>query len=232
LSAAISTDLKTPANALDTEQQILEAALIVFSRKGRDGARMQEIADLAGINKALLHYYFRSKNGLYERVFAHVLEKLVESFGTRLSDAQDFSGLLHAVIDGYIDFVAGNLAVMRLMVTEHLAGGERIAERLWMMMQSADSPPRIFVERMSQAAARGEIRHVDPHQTLITIISSCVFFFLIFPTVEAIVPLAKADRLAFIRQRKKHLYDLVSRSLLPDTPDSRTNPERETPTDR
>ncbi|NNE47360.1 MAG: helix-turn-helix transcriptional regulator, partial [Rhodothermales bacterium] len=68
MSAATSTDLKAPADALDTEQQILEAALNVFSRKGRDGARMQEIADLAGINKALLHYYFRSKNGLYERV--------------------------------------------------------------------------------------------------------------------------------------------------------------------
>ena len=56
----------------ETENSIFEAALDVFSRKGKDGARMQEIADAAGINKAMLHYYFRSKDLLYESVFGHV----------------------------------------------------------------------------------------------------------------------------------------------------------------
>ena len=51
----------TQSEPQETEQRIFEAALTVFSRKGRDGARMQEIADLAGINRALLHYYFRTK---------------------------------------------------------------------------------------------------------------------------------------------------------------------------
>ena len=49
-----------------TEQRILEAARRVFTRKGMAGARMQEVADEAGINKALLHYYFRDKQRLFE----------------------------------------------------------------------------------------------------------------------------------------------------------------------
>ena len=54
---------------LSTEEKILNAAKKVFLTKGMDGARMQDIADEAGINKALLHYYFRSKDKLFEQIF-------------------------------------------------------------------------------------------------------------------------------------------------------------------
>ncbi len=53
----------------DTEEQILKAARKLFENKGFNGARMQEIADEAGINKSLLHYYFRSKEGLFDQIF-------------------------------------------------------------------------------------------------------------------------------------------------------------------
>ena len=58
----------------ETEKRILQAATEVFLQKGMGGARMQEIADKAGINKAMLHYYFRSKDRLYEQVFTGQLE--------------------------------------------------------------------------------------------------------------------------------------------------------------
>ena len=57
---------------LTTEERILTAARQVFLSRGMDGARMQDIADEAGINKALLHYYFRSKDQLFERIFLEV----------------------------------------------------------------------------------------------------------------------------------------------------------------
>lgn len=199
----------------ETEERILEAALQVFSMKGKDGARMQEIADLAGINKALLHYYFRSKDGLYDRVFEYVITKLVRSFGQELREAQDFFEMLRIFIDSYIDFVRDNLAVMRLMVAEHLAGGERVRERIRAMMESPGSPPRLFLERVTQAASRGEIRPADPHQTLITILSCCVFFFLILPTVETFVPAAREDRDVFIENRKDHVFDVLAAFLRP-----------------
>ena len=52
-----------------TEQKILDAAEVVFHEKGFDGARMQEIADKATINKGLLHYYFKSKDALFDAIF-------------------------------------------------------------------------------------------------------------------------------------------------------------------
>ena len=60
-----------------TEEKILDAAMEVFIQKGKAGARMQEIADEAGINKALLHYYYRSKDKLFESVFGVVVKKLI-----------------------------------------------------------------------------------------------------------------------------------------------------------
>lgn len=208
---------KTPEPETDTEEKILDAALIVFSTKGKDGARMQEIADLAGTNKALLHYYFRSKDRLYDAVFDHVLGKLVQSFGPRLQTASSFGEMVRIFIDTYVDFVADNLPVMRLMVTEHLSGGSQVTSRLKAMMESEGAPPRVFVESMSRAIKRGEIRAADPHQTLITILSSCIFFFVIFPTVQAIVPLAARKPHAFIEQRKRHIADLILHSLRSET---------------
>ena len=68
-----------------TEQRILEAAQQVFTRDGFDGARMQEIAETAGINKALLHYYFRSKKRLFEKV----LEEKMRAFLPEISAPAD-----------------------------------------------------------------------------------------------------------------------------------------------
>ena len=64
-----------------TEEKIFEAATDVFIEKGLDGARMQDIADHAGINKALLHYYFRTKDRLFEAVFTKLAKKMFSRFG-------------------------------------------------------------------------------------------------------------------------------------------------------
>ena len=62
----------SPDRDRDTEQRILDAAHVVFIRRGTAGARMQEIAEEAGVNKALVHYYFRNKSRLGEAVFRRV----------------------------------------------------------------------------------------------------------------------------------------------------------------
>ena len=63
-----------------TEEKIFEAATDVFVEKGLDGARMQDIADHAGINKALLHYYFRTKDKLFNAVFEMIAKKIFKKF--------------------------------------------------------------------------------------------------------------------------------------------------------
>jgi TetR/AcrR family transcriptional regulator len=193
----------------DTERQIFEAALEVFSRKGRDGARMQEIADTAGINRTLLHYYFRTKQQLYETCFGHCFERFMQTFGHWLSDTGSFADTLRGFIDGYIDFVREHRQVMRLMLNENLSGGTLLGEHLEAAFENEGFPQRIMENQIRSAIARGEIRDVDPKQTLLTIVSACLFFFVTRPTVMYLNPLAREDFDAFVEERKRHVFDVL-----------------------
>ena len=86
----------------ETEKKIFLAALEVFGREGRNGARMQQIADLAGINKALVHYYFRSKDKLYEEVLSYVVDHFLTDLGRTLENSDK---ILLKIANQSLDFL-------------------------------------------------------------------------------------------------------------------------------
>src|SRR5688572_31479086 len=94
---------RPPAPDRETEQRILEAARAVFIRRGTAGARMQEIAAEAGVNQALLHYYFRTKDRLAQAVFREAAGRLVPAamrvLGSDLSLGDKVEGFVHLYID-------------------------------------------------------------------------------------------------------------------------------------
>jgi TetR/AcrR family transcriptional regulator len=203
----------------DTEDRILEAALHAFARKGRDGARTQEIADAAGINKAMLHYYFRNKERLYEAVFLYVFRKLMASFGHTVIDAPTFEETLRALIDGYIGFISQNLDVVRFLVNENLSGAPVMGPYLKQMLEASEPTlPRAVVSKISMAVESGELREVDPFQTLLTILSACVFPFVIAPTVSQIGGAAGRESSEFLAERRRHVFDLLYHGLKRPSP--------------
>jgi TetR/AcrR family transcriptional regulator len=204
------------ADYSDTEQDIFDAALRVFARDGKRGARMQEIANAAGINKAMLHYYFRDKETLYEEVFGFTMQRFMASFGESLKKAPTFEETLRAFIDGYVDFVRANENAMRLMVNENLTGGSLLGTHLREATRAGDAPPKILVETIASAAEAGEIRAVDPNHTVLSVISTCLFFFVARPTVQIMHPSAEDDWDAFVETRKDHLFDLIYHGLAPN----------------
>jgi TetR/AcrR family transcriptional regulator len=198
-----------------TESRIFDAARRVFGRKGRDGARMQEIADEAGINRALLHYYFRSKQGLFEAVFARMFEQFLHSFDTVLEPGQPFADLLSRFVDHYIDYAIEHQDMIRLIVGENLRGASILGEALARAKQTEGSMPNRLENAIRAAAARGEIREVDPQHTLLTIISACLHFIVMKPTVQSMNHEAQEDFAAFTEARKRHIADLLLRGLRP-----------------
>jgi len=205
-----------PADYSETERAIFDAALQVFARDGRHGARMQAIADVADINKAMLHYYFRDKETLYGEVFAFTMQRFMASFGASLREAPTFEETLRVFIDKYVEFVRSNEDAVRLMVHENLSGGTLLGEHLREFRQSGDAPPDILARKIEAAIDAGEIRPVDPHHTVLSVVSTCVFFFVAKPTVEVMHPDAD-DWPAFTAERKEHLFDLIYRGLAPRT---------------
>jgi AcrR family transcriptional regulator len=95
--------------SLSTEEAILESARKVFESKGFDGARMQEISDRAGINRALLHYYFRTKEKMFERIFDEALERFMPLLSTWDQDLEEsWERKLRRFIITFITFLKAN----------------------------------------------------------------------------------------------------------------------------
>ncbi len=94
---------------ISTEAAILEAARKVFEEKGFDGARMQEISDRAGINRALLHYYFRSKERMFEKIFDEALDRFIPLLSTWDQDLEEsWEWKLKRFIKTFMIFLKGN----------------------------------------------------------------------------------------------------------------------------
>ncbi|HGY55741.1 MAG TPA: TetR family transcriptional regulator [Caldithrix abyssi] len=203
-------------NSLDKEELILKTAMDVFIEKGRHGAKMQEIADRAGINKALLHYYFRTKEKLYAKIFEYLINKnLSELF--ELFDADlPFADFLRFFISGYMDVINKNPKIPLFMLKELSEGGGTVKAILTNLRNSGKLDKNKIVKKIEQAVKDGEIAPVDPLQLIGTVIGSCLFFFIAEPIFKTIfIEEDNFDRQAFIEQRKEAVYQTILYGILP-----------------
>src|SRR5689334_3493425 len=157
-----------------TEEKILSAARNVFLKKGMAGARMQDIADEAGINKAMLHYYFRSKEKLFERIFM----ELSQRFFPRLimifeSDESLFRKIEMFVVE-YIDQMRQTPYLPIFVLNEINRQPETFIRK---MMGNEKPPVKRFFGSVQQEIKKGIIKPIDPPQLLLNIISLCIFPF-------------------------------------------------------
>ncbi|UCG28570.1 MAG: TetR/AcrR family transcriptional regulator, partial [Bacteroidales bacterium] len=107
-----------------TEALIFEAAKRVFGRKGLDGARMQEIADEAGINKALLHYYFRTKEKLFEAVLTDIFQSFFPKAMVIMADPDiSIREKIEQFVNIYISLIQENPYMPGFMAHELTKGG-------------------------------------------------------------------------------------------------------------
>ena len=201
----------------DTERKIFEAATDVFLQKGKDGARMQEIASQAGINQALLHYYFRSKDRLYETVLKKESGKFFGNIINAISDEGDFKTYLQAFIDSYIDNIASNIALIRFVLWELQSGGQLIAESIQEALSAHGLAEIPFIAKIQNAIDAGEIRPVHPTHFIISLIGLCVYPFIARPLVEKIFRIRSVTSKKFLHERKHEVFRLVWEGLQPET---------------
>src|SRR5690606_32367118 len=115
-----------PAIEKETEERILDSARDVFHERGYDGARMQEIADRAGINKALLHYYFRSKDQLFETIFKATVSKFLPAVLQNLAGDETVSVKIHRFVSSYIDTLKANPFIAAFILHELNRNPDRV----------------------------------------------------------------------------------------------------------
>ena len=193
----------------DTEQKIFAAALEVFSEQGRGAARMQDIAERAGINKALVHYYFRSKDRLYEEVFEYLITNYFAMIGRTIVDSDTFEETLRKFIDTFLDILSEHPHFPRFMLRELSDGFPAFADKFRKLFDAGEfATPGAFITQFKRAVKKKEIVALDPLQTLLSLLGACVYFFAAYPVITVLEPSIDTHRARFIAQRKKEIFSL------------------------
>jgi TetR/AcrR family transcriptional regulator len=196
---------------LSTEQRILEAAKKVFLLRGLDGARTQEIADEAGINKAMLHYYFRNKDRLFQMVFDSISSKVIPDLTAIVEQDLPISVTLDRIIHRYIDFIAENPKVPLFLISELSKDPERI-KNLLNQTQNFSKMQNFGVKLMQEMQA-GTIKQINPLHLMLNVISMCIFPFIAQPMVQQIMKISDEDYAFVLSQRKDEVSQFIHAAL-------------------
>jgi TetR/AcrR family transcriptional regulator len=190
----------------NTEEKILAAAKKVFLKEGMAGARMQDIADEAGINKAMLHYYFRSKERLFEKIFAelaqHFFPRLIRIFE---SDESLFRKI-ELFVTEYIDQMRRTPYLPIFVLNEVNRQPETFIKK---MMGNRKPPVKKFIDDVQEEIKKGIIKPVNPLQLLLNIISLCVFPFVAKPMFQLVTNIDKAMFEKILEQRKSEVSKFI-----------------------
>lgn len=196
-----------------TEEKILTAAQKVFIAKGMDGARMQDIANEAGINKALLHYYFRSKENLFEVILKQTAGQIFPHFEMVLASDTDFFDKIKQIINIYIDMGSLNPYPPLFILNEMNKSSEasKIVKTFF-----KDRPPVFFqkyIEEFEKNIKKGIVKKVKPEQVLINIVSMCMFPFIAKPVLNILLKANEQEFKELMQERKKIITDFVINSI-------------------
>lgn len=190
----------------NTEEKILAAAKKVFLKEGMAGARMQDIADEAGINKAMLHYYFRSKEKLFEKIFTelsqHFFPRLVRIFE---SDEPLFRKIELFVVE-YIDQMQRTPYLPIFVLNEVNRQPEAFIRK---MMGDQKPPVKKFIDDVQAEVKKGIIKPVNPFQLLLNIISLCVFPFVARPMFQVVTNIDRTMFDKILEQRKDEVSKFI-----------------------
>ncbi|MFA4839724.1 MAG: TetR/AcrR family transcriptional regulator [Candidatus Neomarinimicrobiota bacterium] len=197
-------------NEKNTEQLILDAARKVFVEKDFDGARMQEIADIAGINKALLHYYYRSKDQLFEAVFRESFNTFSPRIFEIMSSPIELSQKIKLFIDSYIDIILENPHIPAFVLHELNRNPARIKDLLPFTEKTIGG----LLSALSQEIKSAGFVEISPEQLMINMIGLCIFPFIGRPIIQPILFGNDDDRFdEFIQSRKTEVTKFILNAL-------------------
>lgn len=194
-----------------TEEKIFDAAATVFEEKGMDGARMQDIADRAGINKALLHYYYRSKDHLFDAVFQKLAGKVFAKFAPVFNENLTLEEKIRFFYKEHISFMEKNPRLPAFILNEINRNPARIKKilksvdfnKLWKMLED---------QHKEELEIYNITRESIP-QIMTTIASISVFPFAARGIIETIFENIGIDFDNYIEERKEFAADFVISAL-------------------
>ncbi len=158
-----------------TEEKIMEAAKEVFMKYGLYGARMQDIANTAGINKALLHYYFRNKEKLFDKVFEGALQKYFQQMDVFSDSSLPIKERVFKYVDNILLFLSEYPQMSIFIIKEFSINPELFREKVQAVKR--DKAVRL-IQALEEEMATGKIKKIDPVLFMINLHSLCSYPFI------------------------------------------------------
>ena len=196
-----------------TEQKILDAAEEVFHEKGYDGSRMQEIADKASINKGLLHYYFKTKDSLFDAIFTMALHRMVTNINSILSTEIPLEEKIDLIVDGYMNLLARNSSLPRFVINELNKDPDRFVSRH--LDGNVKNVFSIFVTSVQKEIDNGKIRPIDPRQLFMNMISMIIFPYVGRPMIQVVIGLDNKEFQNLMKERRELIKAFIKQALQP-----------------
>lgn len=198
----------------DTETRILRAAEREFLEKGFAGARTASIAEAAGVTHAMLHYYFRTKDKLFERIVSEKINMLGDIILSAIGDDNlPLEERIRQSVERHFDFISSNRDLPRFIVNEVLARPEHVDIMKRNIPAIVSSLLSNLQREIDEYAARGLCQRVDARMLLVDIVSLNVFPFMAAPIVYGALGDAYKDYDEFLAIRKKENVETILRKL-------------------
>jgi AcrR family transcriptional regulator len=198
--------MSSETESFSTEQKIFEAARDIFQSKGLEGARMQEIADKAEINKSMLHYYYRSKEKLFEKVYELSIIKLIPQVASLLNEDMPLDVKLRKFSAKYLELIKANPDIPLFVIHEMNKNPNRLKKFIAREVGRRVKP---FLEQLKEEREKGKTVNLPPEQIFVNIMSMLIFPFLGRPVLQVIFEMDEDAFSNFIAVREAFIPDYL-----------------------
>ncbi len=193
------------------EQQILKAAEELFLEKGYDATSTTDIARRVGCNQALVHYYFRTKEKLFQQIFIEKSKLILAYIDPKQHPQMEFKSALCWFIDQYFNMLTQNRRLPFFIIKELILNEERRKTMRRMMLEKADKLGYYAMwDKMVKAEIeKGNIRPIDTMDLTLHVMSLIIFTFISLPLYSDFFDQKEEDILAYLEHRKEEIKDLI-----------------------
>ncbi len=197
-----------------TEERILDAAMKVFTRKGYAAARTEEIAKEAGINRALLHYYYRDKQTIFNLIFETRFKEFFKGlFIIFEADNLTLFDKIRRMVEHEINTLINHPDLARFIITEIAQEPELLIE----YGKKLGVNPRLFIEAFERQVAKevevGSIKPIEGKQLLINIMSLCIYPFVAKPIIQTMMNVDEPAFYQMTEERKKQVSEFIINAI-------------------
>jgi TetR/AcrR family transcriptional regulator len=197
-----------------TEELILDAAMKVFTKKGFAATRTEEIAKEAGINRALLHYYYRDKQTMFNLIFETRLKEFFKGlFVIFEADNISLFDKIRRMVDHEINTLTKHPDLARFIITEIAQTPELLIDH----GKKLGINPRLFIDefekQVSKEVSTGSIKPIEGKQLLVNIMSLCIYPFVAKPIIQTMMTVDETAFYQMSEQRKKEVSEFIINAI-------------------